>query len=92
MRIRDFNYRGEGRRLQGFIAQELMEVYPDAVTVGGDDPKTKPFAVDYGRLTPLLALAIQELEGQHGGRINKHEAAIEELRGELRAVRAKIAA
>src|SRR5271155_264512 len=71
VRIRDFNYIGETRRLQGFIAQELMEVYPDAVTVGGDDPKTKPFAVDYGRLTPLLALAIQELEGQHGGRINK---------------------
>ena len=76
VRIRDFNYIGENRRLQGFIAQELMEVYPDAVTPGGDDPKTRPFSIDYGRVTPLLAIAIQELHAKH----EKLVAEVAELR------------
>ncbi len=60
--VRDFNYISDPRktREQGFIAQELYKVYPSAVTVGGDDPKEKPWQIDYGRLTPLLLRAVQQ--------------------------------
>lgn len=67
MRIsaRDFEFAAEpGRTVQGFIAQDLHAVYPEAVTVGGDDPKTEPWSVDYGRLTPLLVRAVHELKEQ----------------------------
>ncbi len=62
IQVRDYNFIGDTRRQQGVLAQELAEVYPDAVSRGGDDPKTKPWGVDYGRLTPLTILAIQELQ------------------------------
>ena len=62
IQVRDYNFIGDTRRQQGVLAQELAEVYPDAVSRGGDDPKTKPWSVDYGRLTPLTILAIQELQ------------------------------
>jgi hypothetical protein len=48
----------------GFIAQELYEVFPQMVTVGGDDPKTDPWQVAYSRITPLLVKAIQELSAK----------------------------
>ena len=61
--VEDFNFIADPKkdRVQGFIAQDLYKIYPEAVTVGGDDPKTKPWAVDYGRLTPLTIKAIQQL-------------------------------
>jgi hypothetical protein len=78
--VRDYNFIGETRRQQGVLAQELAEVYPDAVSHGGDDPKTNPWSVDYGRLTPLTILAIQELRQAH------------ELQGrELEALRREVA-
>jgi len=44
----------------GLIAQEVHEVYPFVVGVGGDNENTNPWSVDYGKLTPLLIAAIQE--------------------------------
>jgi len=60
--VHDFNFISDPKkaREQGFIAQELYKIYPEAVTPGGDDPKKKPWGIDYGRLTPLLLKAIQE--------------------------------
>lgn len=43
----------------GFIAQELIEVHPDAVT--GNPESELMMAVDYSKLTPILAAAIKEL-------------------------------
>ncbi len=64
MRVRPRSYRWigdeSGHRDNGFIAQELQDVYPAAVRVGGIDPHKEPWQVDYGRLTPLLAGAIQD--------------------------------
>ena len=48
----------------GFFAQELNEVFPQAVSPGGEDPETEPWAIDYSNLTPLLAKSIQELCGR----------------------------
>lgn len=52
----------------GFFAQELYEVYPQAVKIGTDPHeedveivKLDPWGIDYGRITPVLVKAIQEL-------------------------------
>jgi hypothetical protein len=44
------------------LAQDLHKVYPEAVVVGGSDPKKSPWGVDYAKLTPLLTKSIQELQ------------------------------
>lgn len=55
----------------GFFAQELYEVYPEAVSVGVDAAeenidliKMEPWSIDYSRITPLLTKAIQELSAK----------------------------
>jgi len=60
----------------GLIAQEVHEVYPFAVGVGGDDENTNPWSVDYGKLTPLLIKAIQE-----------QQAIIEQLKADVAALK-----
>ena len=62
--VNDFNFIEDPKkaRVQGFIAQDLYKLYPEAVAVGGDDAKKKPWGVDYGRLTPLLVRSLQELK------------------------------
>jgi peptidoglycan hydrolase CwlO-like protein len=42
----------------GFIAQELFEIFPNAVTKPANDDKM--WSVDYGKVTPLLVKAIQD--------------------------------
>jgi hypothetical protein len=44
----------------GLIAQEVHEVYPFVVGIGGDNENTNPWSVDYGKLTPLLVAAIKD--------------------------------
>ena len=52
---------------QGFIAQELRQYYPYAVTTNGDNgtaplgATSTPWLVDYGRLTPLIVKSIQDI-------------------------------
>jgi hypothetical protein len=57
------------------IAQEVHEVYPFVVGVGGDDENTNPWSVDYGKLTPLLVAAIKE-----------QQAMIDELKAKVAAL------
>ena len=61
--VRDYNFISDPGKVvrQGFIAQELYTVYPEAVGVGGDDLSTQVWSVEYGRLTPLLVKSVQEL-------------------------------
>jgi hypothetical protein len=62
IRVRDFNFINyPGERSQGFIAQELHFLYPNAVYVGGDDVHSDPWQIDYGRITPLIVKSVQEL-------------------------------
>jgi hypothetical protein len=68
-KVRSFDWKEDKHHTDyGFIAQELYEVYPDAVCKGDDsDEITNPketWQVDYGRLTPLLLKAIQELNAK----------------------------
>ncbi|MGB0368570.1 MAG: tail fiber domain-containing protein [Flavobacteriales bacterium] len=60
--VKDYVFKDEPTDPQtGFIAQQLFEHYPEAVSVGGEDVKTDPWMVDYGKLTPLLVKAVQDL-------------------------------
>jgi hypothetical protein len=49
---------------QGLLAQDVAKVYPEAVHEGGDDPNLDPWMIDYGRLTPLLIKAVQQLKAE----------------------------
>lgn len=62
--IHRFRWRKDDTEAVGVFAQELHEVIPDAVTVGGDNPTTDPWSVDYSKLVPHLIAAVQELAEQ----------------------------
>ena len=55
------------QRTQGFIAQDIEALYPEAVTTNGDNgivplsPTSSPWAVDYGRLTPLIVQSVKDI-------------------------------
>ncbi len=60
IRVRDFSYiRDPGTQVHGFIAQELKEVYPDAVIVPSNPEDY--WKVSYSQLTPLIVKSIQDL-------------------------------
>jgi len=46
----------------GFVAQELFKVFPQVVSGTPESPIETPMTVDYGKVTPILVKAIQELE------------------------------
>jgi len=89
IRVRDYNYiwDPEQQPLQGFIAQELYDIYPQAVTIGGDDPKTRPWQVDYGKLTPLLVKSVQDIKAEN----EQLKAESAQLRAESAQLRAESA-
>jgi hypothetical protein len=64
IRVKDFNFRNDVTKKvnTGFIAQELYNIFPDAVTVPENDNGI--WQVDYGRVTPLLVKAIQDQQLQ----------------------------
>lgn len=55
--------RETGSKNIGFLAQELMEVVPEAVSVP-ENPEEELYGVDYTRLIPILTKAIQERQEQ----------------------------
>ncbi|HWB34039.1 MAG TPA: tail fiber domain-containing protein [Candidatus Paceibacterota bacterium] len=65
--VADFNFKNSTSTTQGFIAQQLEDIYPYAVTTNGDDgnvplsPTSTPWSVDYGRITPLIVSAVQDI-------------------------------
>jgi hypothetical protein len=48
----------EADAVHGFIAQEMMDVVPEAVS--GDPDGEKMMSMDYGRITPVLVAALQD--------------------------------
>jgi hypothetical protein len=66
-----------GLRSKGFYAQELYEIYPEAVSVGSDEltesgALKNPWGIDYGKLTPVLVKALQELKQQFDDYVAAH--------------------
>ncbi len=65
IKVYDYYFKNDDQtQCTGFLAQQLHSTYPVAVSVGGEDPKTDPWGVDYGMVTPLIVCATQELAGQ----------------------------
>lgn len=83
IQVKDYNFIGSKTEQTGFLAQQLYEVFPEAVSKGGDDPKARPWMVDYGRITPLLVKAVQEL--------SKKTDEVEELRKENADIKQQLA-
>ena len=85
IQVKDYTLTGSNGEQTGFLAQQLHEVYPEAVTKGGDDPKQRPWMVDYGRITPLLVKAVQELSKENeelkkkAEKVNELEARLQKL-------------
>ena len=48
----------EAPQVHGFIAQEMQEVVPEAVS--GDAESDVMMSMDYGRITPVIVAALQE--------------------------------
>ncbi|WP_147253056.1 tail fiber domain-containing protein [Thalassospira profundimaris] len=88
IKVRDFNFIADPKKEshQGFIAQELYKVYPEAVTVGGKEPNKDPWSVDYGRLTPLIVKSVQDLKAAN----DNQQDEIDKLRDDRDALRAEI--
>ena len=64
-----FNYKKDGKRSTGLIAQDLEKVLPEAIyeTIDADinvDPEEKHLAIRYGNTVGLLVEAIKELEAR----------------------------
>jgi hypothetical protein len=78
--VKDYLYKDDPSKPQtGFIAQQVYEHYPNAVTPGGDDVKTDPWMMDYGKMSPLLVKAIQD-----------QQQLIEALQTEVQALKEQI--
>jgi hypothetical protein len=48
----------EAPQVHGFIAQEMQEVVPEAVS--GDAESDEMMSMDYGRITPVIVAALQD--------------------------------
>jgi len=67
LQVRDYTFKTDATNTPqtGFIAQELHEIIPQVVAVGGADPAVDPWQVDYGKLTPFLVKAVQDLKAEN---------------------------
>lgn len=63
LQVRSFKWNVDGSEQRyGFVAQELFEVAPEAVTVPEDEDKM--MGVDYSKLVPMLVKEIQSLRAR----------------------------
>ena len=69
-----FDWKEDGTTSEGFIAHEVQEIFPDAIS--GEKDGEDMQGMDYGRITPLLVKAIQEQQEQ-----------IEQLKSEIEALK-----
>lgn len=65
VQVRSFDWKESGIHQEyGFVAQELLEVYPYAVSQPSSDDEERPLAVDYSQLVPLLVKEVQALRAR----------------------------
>ncbi len=60
IQVREFDWKRNDVHEVGVVAQELINIIPDAVHEGGEDEAKNPFGVDYGKIVPYLIKAVQE--------------------------------
>ncbi len=71
IKVRDFKYKKSDKKLTGYIAQELFDIFPDAVTKHKNAEMM--WGIDYGKLTPLIIKAIQDMKKSFDERISNLE-------------------
>lgn len=66
IKVRDFNYKSDNSKtkITGYVAQELYEVYPNAVSKPADEKNY--WGVDYAKVTPLIVKAVQDQQQMIG--------------------------
>lgn len=64
IQVGEYDLLDGGETAHGVYAQDLYKVFPDAVTVGGNDPKTEPWGVDYAKLVIPLIAEVQALRAR----------------------------
>ena len=76
IQVRDYVYKADSSKTltTGFIAQELYEIFPNAVTKPAKAEEM--WSVDYGKVTPLLVKAIQDQQAT----IQAQQKQIDELK------------
>jgi len=63
IRVRSFDWKADGsHQTYGMVAQELVDVAPEAVTQG--DSENDMWAVDYSKLVPMMIKEIQDLKAE----------------------------
>ena len=77
IKVREFDWKTSNKHDIGMIAQELYKVIPNVVTEGSDEHEMN-WGVDYGKLTPYLVKAVQELSAT----IDELKTEIQTLKGE----------
>ena len=77
IKVREFDWKTSNKHDIGMIAQELYKVIPNVVTEGSDEHKMN-WGVDYGKLTPYLIKAVQELSET----VDELKTEIQTLKGE----------
>lgn len=93
IKSRDFIFKDDiSKKVKtGFIAQELYEVFPDAVTI--PEKEDGIWQVDYGKVTPMLVKAIQDQQLQintlkeENSSLKAQIKEIETLKAELEAIK-----
>lgn len=67
----DFNFiHDTSKRMQGLIAQDVYNLYPDAISTNGDNgiiplsASSVSWQIEYGRFTPLIIQSIQDLNNK----------------------------
>ena len=77
VKVREFDWKQNNHHEVGMIAQELHKVIPNVVIEGSDEHKMN-WGVDYGKLTPYLIKAVQELSET----VDELKTEIQTLKGE----------
>jgi hypothetical protein len=82
VKVRDFEFKDDPveRLNTGFVAQELFDVYPNAVTKPVDSKYL--WQIDYGKMTPLIVKAVQDQQEEIESlkkTISKLEKIVEQL-------------
>ena len=78
----------EGQLQYGFMAQELVQVYPAMVRHGRDDDGQEFWTVNYTKLIPVLVQGLQEQQAT----LNEQQAALQACQQRLAALEAQMRA
>jgi hypothetical protein len=78
IKVRSYDWKEDDAHVEyGLVAQEVNQVYGEPIGVGGEDVKSEPWNIEYGRLTPILLKAIQELKAE----LDATKAEVQALKG-----------